>query len=244
MRRSALALSALVRPLLYAVDRVFATRFLHTLLRGISRDRLDLLGEEYFQYYLKPRLKPQGVQKLKEAMANGEKIVLVSQGLEHVMRPLAEHLGVQWLVANRLEFSDGLATGRLLSPVVRPRQILARIIGRNPDGRVVLGKLSRNLGNPAEVLKKAIIPTRRMVKPFTTPTVVFDAYKQLGNLSMKESHAGKNVLLIGFTGFIGKVWLAKVLQELPNIGKVYLLIRRQRSVTAQRRFEKIADESP
>ena len=244
MRRSALALSALVRPLLFAVDRVFATRFLHTLLRGISRDRLDLLGEEYFQYYLKPRLKPQGVEKLKEAMANGEKIVLVSQGLEHVMRPLAEHLGVQWLVANRLEFSDGLATGRLLSPVVRPRQILARIIGRNPDGRVVLGKLSRNLGNPAEVLKKAIIPTQRIVKPFTTPTVVFDAYKQLGNLSMKDSHAGKNVLLIGFTGFIGKVWLAKVLQELPNIGKVYLLIRRQRSVTAQRRFEKIADESP
>lgn len=237
-------MSALVRPLLFAVDRVLATRFLHTLLRGISRDRLDLLGEEYFQYYLKPRLKPQGVQKLKEAMANGEKIVLVSQGLEHVMRPLAEHLGVQWLVANRLEFSDGLATGRLLSPVVRPRQILARIIGRNPDGRVVLGKLSRNLGNPAEVLKKAIIPTQRIVKPFTTPTVVFDAYKQLGNLSMKDSHAGKNVLLIGFTGFIGKVWLAKVLQELPNIGKVYLLIRRQRSVTAQRRFEKIADESP
>ena len=244
VRRSGLALSALVRPLLYAADRVFATRFLHTLLRGISRDRLDLLGEEYFHYYLKPRLKTQGLEKLKEAMANGEKIVLVSQGLDHVMRPLAEYLGVEHLVANRLEFSDGLATGRLLSPVVRPRQVLARIIGRKPDGRVVLGKLSRNLGNPEEVLKKAIIPTQRTVQPVTMPTVVFEPYKQLGNLSMAESHEGKNVLLIGFTGFIGKVWLAKVLQELPNIGKVFLLIRRQRSVTAQRRFEKIADESP
>ncbi len=244
MRRSALALSALIRPLLYAADRVFATRFLHTLLRGVSRDRLDLLGEEYFHYYLKPKLKPEGIAKLKEAMANGEKIVLVSQGLDHVMRPLAEHLGVDWLVANRLEFCDGLATGRLLSPVVRPRQVLARIIGRNPDGRVVLGKLSRNLGNPAEVLKKAIVPTRRVVHPLTSPTVVFEPYKQLGNLSMRDSMAGKNVLLIGFTGFIGKVWLAKVLQEVPNIGKVYLLIRRQRSVTANRRFEKIASESP
>jgi hypothetical protein len=244
MRRSFLALSAIIRPLLYAIDRVFATRFLHTLLRGISRDRLDLLGEEYFHYYLKPKLKPQGVEKLKEAMANGEKVVLVSQGLDHVMRPLAEYLGVEQLVANRLEFSDGLATGRLLSPVVRPRQILARIVGRKPDGRVVLGKLSRNLGNPADVLKKAIIPTQRMVQPLTSPTVVFESYKQLGNLSMTDSHAGKTVLLIGFTGFIGKVWLAKVLQELPNVGKVFLLIRRQRSVTAQRRFEKIAAESP
>ena len=244
MRRSALALSALIRPLLYAADRVFATRFLHTLLRGVSRDRLDLLGEEYFHYYLKPKLKPEGIAKLKEAMANGEKIVLVSQGLDHVMRPLAEHLGVDWLVANRLEFCDGLATGRLLSPVVRPRQVLARIIGRNPDGRVVLGKLSRNLGNPVEVLKKAIVPTRRVIQPLTPPTVVFEPYKQLGNLSMRDSMAGKNVLLIGFTGFIGKVWLAKVLQEVPNIDKIYLLIRRQRSVTANRRFEKIASESP
>ena len=40
-RRSGLALTALVRPLLYAADRVFATRFLHMLLRGVSRDRLD-----------------------------------------------------------------------------------------------------------------------------------------------------------------------------------------------------------
>ncbi|MBP6820893.1 MAG: SDR family oxidoreductase [Acidobacteria bacterium] len=244
LRRSILALSAIIRPLLYATDRVFATRFLHTLLRGISRDRLDLLGEEYFHYYLKPKLKPEGIANLKEVMANGEQIVLVSQGLEQVMRPLAEYLGVEWLVANRLEFCDGLATGRLLSPVVRPRQVLARIIGRKPDGRVVLGKLSRNLGNPAEVLKRAIIPTKRMVQPLTTPTVVFEPYKQLGNLSMIDSMAGKNVLLIGFTGFIGKVWLAKVLQEIPNIGKIYLLIRRQRSVTAARRFEKIAAESP
>ncbi len=85
LRRSILALSAIIRPLLYAADRVFATRFLHTLLRGISRDRLDLLGEEYFHYYLKPKLKPEGIAKLKEAMAGGEKIVLVSQGLEHVI---------------------------------------------------------------------------------------------------------------------------------------------------------------
>ena len=29
----------------------------HTVLRGISRDRLDLLGEEYFKYKLEPHLK-------------------------------------------------------------------------------------------------------------------------------------------------------------------------------------------
>src|SRR5262249_46629939 len=68
LRRGGVALLALIRPLLYAFDRVFATRVLHMLLRDVSCDRLDLLGEEYFNYVLKPRLKPNGVAKLKEAM--------------------------------------------------------------------------------------------------------------------------------------------------------------------------------
>jgi Male sterility protein/haloacid dehalogenase-like hydrolase len=246
MRRGGLALSAVIRPLLYAADRIFATRVLHTLLRGISRDRLDLLGEEYFHYYLEPKLKAAGVAALKEAIARGEQIVLVSQGLDHVMRPLARHLGVNHLLANRLEFRDGRATGRLLTPVIRPRQILARIIGRKPDGRVPLERLSRNLGVPhqPETLVRAVAPSRRVVAPLSKPTVLFESHKQLDSLSVRQSLAERNVLLIGFTGFIGKVWLAKALQEIPNIGRVYLLIRRQRSVTAQRRFDKVIAESP
>src|ERR1700681_3594599 len=111
-RRAGMAGMALVRPFMYAANRTFATRFLHTLLRGVSRDRLDLLGEEYFQYILKPQMKPDGVKQLREWMAEHGQVVLVSQGLDHVMRPLAKHLGVTSLVANRLEFRDGAATGR------------------------------------------------------------------------------------------------------------------------------------
>ena len=48
---------ALVRVLLYATSPVLAARFLHLCLRGMSRDRLDVLGEEYFNVYLKPRMK-------------------------------------------------------------------------------------------------------------------------------------------------------------------------------------------
>ena len=246
MRRGGVALLAMIRPLLYAFDRIFATRALHTLLRGVSRDRLDLLGEEYFNYVLKPKLKPNGVANLKEAQARGARVVLVSQGLDHVMRPLARHLGVERLIANRLEFRDGLSTGRLLSPVIRPRQALARIIGGKPDGRVTPKRLARNLGfsHHREMLDNAVIPTGRQVVTLNTPTVIFEPRKQIEGLSVRGSLSGKHVLLIGFTGFIGKVWLAKILEEVPEIAKVYLLIRRQRSTTAQRRFEKIVAESP
>ncbi len=60
-RRMGMGLMGLTRPVAYGAHRVFATRLLHTLLRGISRDRLDLLGEEYFDYVLKPQLKRQSI---------------------------------------------------------------------------------------------------------------------------------------------------------------------------------------
>src|ERR1700741_1627951 len=56
-RRGTMGVLAIARPFLYATNRVFATRLLHTVLRGVSRDRLDLVGDAFFHYFLKPRLK-------------------------------------------------------------------------------------------------------------------------------------------------------------------------------------------
>ncbi len=156
---------ALVRPFLYASNRVFATRVLHTLLSGVTRDRLDSLGEEYFEYVLKKQLKPEGVERLRACVAEkgAENVVLVSQGLDHVMRPLAQYLGVSRLVSNRLEFRDGIATGRLLDPVIRPRSPIAWAFERSADGRVPTDRLLRNLGMTAhpERLESAILPAER-----------------------------------------------------------------------------------
>jgi long-chain acyl-CoA synthetase len=51
-------------------------------------------------------------------------------------------------------------------------------------------------------------------------------------------------MLVGVTGFIGKVWLVNTLLELPQVQKIHLLIRRQKSNPAQERFEKMVAESP
>src|SRR5256885_16334756 len=98
-RRAGMAAMALSRPLAYAASRTFATRLLHSLLRGVSQDRLDLLGEEYFQYVLKPQVRREAVEKLLVAVRSGEQIVLVSQLLDHVLRPLANHFGITSFVA-------------------------------------------------------------------------------------------------------------------------------------------------
>ena len=245
VRRSLVLLMALLRPFLYAANRKAATRIVHSVLRGITRDRLDLLGEEEFEYKLKPLLKEEGVRQLKALQATGADVVLVSQGLDHVMRPLARHLGVRWIIANRLDFRDGVATGRLLSPVIRPRGILARIREAGPDGQQSPARWVRALGlRGPKALASAIVPAVRVEVPPVRPIVFFDEARHQERLSVRKALAGKRILLIGVTGFIGKVWLANTLIDLPEIGKLYLLIRGQKANPGQKRFEKMLEDSP
>ncbi len=161
------------------------------------------------------------------------------------MRRLAQHLGVKWIIANRLEFRDGIATGRVLEPVVRSRGIFAGINGSGPDGRRAEERLVRDLGlQNAKALETAVIPSARQLPTLERPIVYFDGVRHTGPLLVRRALAGKHVMLIGVTGFIGKVWLVNTLMELPEIGRIYLLIRRQKSNPALRRFEKLVEESP
>ncbi len=246
MRRGAMGALAIGRPFLYTSNRVVATRMLHMVLRGESRDRLDLLGDEFFHYFMQPWLKRRGVEKLKDAMAAGGEIVLVSQGLDHIMRPLANHLGVKKILSNRLDFRNELATGRLLDPVIRPRGAFARLCAQQPDGRITRDRLIRDLGFTKRpgVLDEAIRPAQRPSPKVNLPVVHFHSRNGTGPLSVRESLRGKHILLIGGTGFIGKVWLASLLTDLPEIGRISLLIRSNRSATALERFQRVVEESP
>ncbi len=250
MRRGLVLMMAALRPFLYAANRVFATRVVHTVLRGVSHDRLESLGEEYFKYKLKPILKSEGVKRLNELVKSGAEVVLVSQGLEVVMRPLAAYLGVKRIIANRMEFRDGIATGRLLDPVIRPRGVFARITGAGSDGRREPEQLVADLGvGRVDALSSAVIPAQRPEVKLDRPIVSFETAglngrRVTGPFSVRRALAGKHVLLIGVTGFIGKVWLVNTLMDLPEIERIYLLIRRQKSNPAQSRFEKLVEESP
>ncbi|PYU37889.1 MAG: hypothetical protein DMG54_32140 [Acidobacteria bacterium] len=245
-RRAGMAGMAIARPFAYFASRTFATRFLHTLLRGVSRDRLDLLGEEYFHYVLKPQLRREAAEKLIEAVRSGERVVLVGQLLESVLRPLAHHFGVASIISNRLEFRDGKATGRLLDPIVRPRGPLAWIASGSADGRIARERLLSRLGwkGKPEQLESAMQTTARPTIPPSKSVALFGESPRVERLSVRENLASRNLLLIGVTGFIGKVWLVDLLDNIPNIGKITLLIRRNRTTSALRRFEKIVEESP
>jgi fatty acyl-CoA reductase len=244
-RRLGMGLMTILRPVAYLSGRTLATRLLYTLLRGVTRDRLDLLGEEYFEYYLKPRLRKEAVDSVRRLVADGQSMVLVGQSLDHVIRPLAQFLGVNHFVANRMEFRDGVATGRLLIPIVRPRGPFAWIASGDADGRLAETTLVSQLG-AADVkqIENAIQGSKRQITVNAPAVVPFESAPRVDRLSVRSTLAQKHILLIGVTGFIGKVWMVDLLEQIPDIAKITLLIRRNRTTAAQRRFEKIVEESP
>jgi long-chain acyl-CoA synthetase len=220
VRRSVLfACSACAMPFLQAMRPDLGKRMLHGSMRGLSRDRLDFLGDEYFTRELLRRLDPERVAQLKGQLERGAPVVLVSGWLDHVVRPLARHLGVERILCNRLEFRDGHATGRLLDPIVPSRGI-------------------------PWTLESAILPTAATTRLDGRSIVVYDDRGLLERLSVRDTLRGREILLIGVTGFIGKVWLANFLKVLPEIGKVYCLIRPKGPLSAKARFERVVAESP
>jgi nucleoside-diphosphate-sugar epimerase len=66
----------------------------------------------------------------------------------------------------------------------------------------------------------------------------------MSSLSLTTALRGKNILLTGVTGFVGKVWLCMLLARLPDVGKIYVLLRGKSKQTGLQRMEGIVNRSP
>src|SRR4029077_9392981 len=184
----------------------------------------------------KPQMRRDAVDKLVEAIRSGERVVLVSQLLDHILKPLAKHFGgVESIIANRLDFRDGIATGRLLDPIVRPRGPLAWVASGSTDGRITREKLLRQLGWARKAgLPEGVMQSSARPRIITdTSVAMFGESPRVEKLSVRRTLANRHIILIGVTGFIGKVWLGDLLENIPDIGKITLLIRRNRTTSSQ-----------
>jgi HAD superfamily hydrolase (TIGR01490 family) len=85
---------------------------------GESLDRLRFFSEELFENVLKPAVFPGTFDLIKKSKQIGQKQIIITGALDFSVEPLMDHLGIDDFVANRLEFVNGYATGRLLPPVM------------------------------------------------------------------------------------------------------------------------------
>lgn len=117
-RLTRLGAVALAAPLQLADDPALSARVAFMGLRGMSEDRLEVLGEEFHETWLRHALRPVGVDLVARARQAGRRVILVSDNVDVVVRHLAAALGADEVVCNRLEVRNGRVTGRLFDPVV------------------------------------------------------------------------------------------------------------------------------
>ena len=115
------ATTVLSIPLFAATDqysrKVFNDLFFKRY-RGETEDRLRFFADELFETVLKPAVFPGAFELIEKSRSLGLRQVVVTGALDFSVAPLMEYLGVDDFVANRLEFVNGVATGRLLPPVL------------------------------------------------------------------------------------------------------------------------------
>jgi HAD superfamily hydrolase (TIGR01490 family) len=113
--------TALSLPVFWAADKLSRKWFNEIFYRsyeGASEDRLVVLAQELFEDVIKPNIYPRAKQLIDESRRAGCRQVMISGALDFTIKPLADYLGMDDLLANQLEFVDSYATGKLKKPFI------------------------------------------------------------------------------------------------------------------------------
>ncbi|HKP72557.1 MAG TPA: HAD family phosphatase [Pyrinomonadaceae bacterium] len=86
--------------------------------KGETEDRLRFFADELFETVLKPAVFPGAFELIEKSRSLGLRQIVVTGALDFSVEPLMKYLGIDTYVSNRLEFVNGIATGRLLPPVL------------------------------------------------------------------------------------------------------------------------------
>jgi HAD superfamily hydrolase (TIGR01490 family) len=86
--------------------------------KGLSQDRLRYFSEELFEEVLKPAIYDGTPELIAQSKKIGQRQVVLTGALDFTIEHLMDYLGIEDYKANRLEFVNGYATGRVLPPVM------------------------------------------------------------------------------------------------------------------------------
>lgn len=86
------------------------------LLRGIPESDFEEVGRRVFRESLSARIHPEARAIVDAHRRRGHTIAVVSSATRYQVEPVAEDLGIQHVLASRLEVKDGKLTGRYVSP--------------------------------------------------------------------------------------------------------------------------------
>ncbi len=112
-------------PVLMALDlrsrRLFNEVF-YREYRGMRREWLQALEDRLFEEEIRPSIYPGAPSLVASDRDLGFRLVLVTGELDLALAPVTRHFGFDLMVANRMIFKDGAATGKVAPPLLAGRE--------------------------------------------------------------------------------------------------------------------------
>ncbi len=100
------------------MGRTLFNRWFYANYKDISYELLKITGWRIAKKVLAPRIFEVAQQRIKKGREMGLTQVIVSGSLDIVIEPLAQKLLIDHSITNRLEYTNGIATGKLLDPIL------------------------------------------------------------------------------------------------------------------------------
>lgn len=131
---------------------------LSRLLRGRAVADVEEAAERYADDVVRTFLRPEVVERLEWHRDRGDRVVVVSASPEIVVGAVVRRLGVDIVLATRLEVDDeGRLTGRLVGMNVRGAEKVARLRAHLGDEQVEVWAYGDSSGD-RELLAHAAVP--------------------------------------------------------------------------------------
>lgn len=86
-------------------------------LIGIKEEELIKFCQEWFNDKVKDLIYPEAKEAIREHQQNGEVIVIISNATNYAIQPLADYLGVPYVLGTYLQVQDGRFTGEFIEPL-------------------------------------------------------------------------------------------------------------------------------
>ena len=103
----------------FFLDKVSRTRFnrvFYRNYRGLEAEKVKQLADEQFETYVRSKLFPAALDRVRDHQNRGDLIVLVTGSLDFIIQPLADHLQADAALTVQLEEAQGRFTGELTTP--------------------------------------------------------------------------------------------------------------------------------
>lgn len=103
----------------FFLDKVSRTRFnrvFYRNYRGLKAESVKQLASEQFETYVRSKLFPAALDRIREHQNQGDLIVLVTGSLDFIIQPLADYLPADAALTVQLEETGGKFTGELTTP--------------------------------------------------------------------------------------------------------------------------------